>query len=96
MYLSPSTFSILICSLPILEDLYLGSLGIKGGNGGVVIRPSTSPPLTGTLSLSLPDGMECTTPFNRPAYLRSYSETGLHVVVLAGLSVDNGFDRAVF
>ena len=61
MYLSPSTFSILICSLPILEDLYLGFLGIKGGNGGVVIRPSTSSPLTGTLSLSLPDGMECTT-----------------------------------
>ena len=34
--------------------------------------------------------------FTRPADLHLHSETGLHVVVLAGLLVDIGFDRAVF
>jgi hypothetical protein len=48
----------LICSLPLLEDLEITSSGI-GSDGGDCsdFRPSTSPPLIGTLALSLPPGM---------------------------------------
>ena len=61
IHLSPSAFSTIICSLPVLEGLDIGCSGIGGGNhNSVIVWPSTSPPLTRTLSLSLPEGMECT------------------------------------
>ena len=62
MHLSHSTFFILLYSLPVLEDLEIGYHGMGGGDhDSAIIQPLTSPPLTGTLSLSLSQGMGCTT-----------------------------------
>jgi hypothetical protein len=49
----------LICSLPLLEDLNLkiGEVDITDGDS-TALRPSTSPPLTGTLTLSLQTGLD--------------------------------------
>jgi hypothetical protein len=49
----------LICSPPLLEDLDLkiGDVEISDG-GSTVFRPPTSPPLTGTLTLSFRRGMD--------------------------------------
>ena len=54
---------ILICSLPLLEDLRMGCLGVNNSyDSNSVTWPSILPPLTGTLLLSLPGGMEYTIP----------------------------------
>ena len=60
--LSTSKLLILICSLPVLEDLRLACPGtvIDSDNDATTFRPSTLPPLTGTLALSIGRGMECT------------------------------------
>ena len=53
-FISPSKIFNLICSLPLLEDLNLdiGELDTSDEDG-TFFRPSTSPPLTGTLTLNL-------------------------------------------
>jgi hypothetical protein len=58
----PSKFLILVCSLPVLEDLRIACLGMAtdGDNDIPIRRPLALPPLTGTLTLSLSGGMECT------------------------------------
>ena len=57
--LTPSQFTELICSLPLLEDLDIAVTAInKGDDDCPVFQPLSSPPLTGTLSLSLAEGME--------------------------------------
>ena len=55
---------ILICSLPTLEDVSIGCVGISDSDDhGVIFRPSTLPPLTETLTLSPEEGVE---PIVRP------------------------------
>ena len=63
--ISSSNFLALICSLPVLQDLDVGYLK-PGGSDDVdiaIFRPSTSPPLTGTLSLTrlMADNIRCPT-----------------------------------
>ena len=57
MLLNPQIFD-LVCSLPLLEDLTLAIRGIESedlddGSPPALIRPSTSPVLTGTLEIPL-------------------------------------------
>ena len=59
--LTPSQFSELICSLPLLEDLDIAVSAINkddDDDDSPVFQPLASPPLTGTLSLSLAEVME--------------------------------------
>ena len=53
------TFEI-ICSLPLLEGLDIMGCDIDYDHRTPPFRPQTSPPLTGTLSLDLPQGLQRT------------------------------------
>ena len=46
----------MVCSLPTLEDLDIGRLWLDFDD--LTSQPSTLPPLTGTLTVSRPDGTE--------------------------------------
>lgn len=60
--LTSSQFFEFICSLPLLEDLHVVVYEIRrDANDGPVFQPPSSPPLTGTLSLSLVEGIEYVT-----------------------------------
>ena len=54
--ISPSSVSKLVCSLPLLEDFEIWDAVNVSGEDNAVIRPSTSSPLTGTLTLCLFEG----------------------------------------
>ena len=52
----------LISHLPLLEDLVLAGTMLDEGDDHAIFQPSTSPPLTGTLVLSLSSGIEQVVP----------------------------------
>ena len=57
--ISASSLFKLVCSLPLLEDLDVLSRGVSANDDdSTIFQPSASPPLTGTLTLSLIRGME--------------------------------------
>lgn len=57
----PSQVLALVCSLPRLEDLELRGKGMDNdADDHTIFQPSTSPPLTGILALSLTGGVEQT------------------------------------
>ena len=57
----PSQVLALVCSLPRLEDLELRGKGMDNdADDHTIFQPSTSPPLTGSLTISLTEGVEHT------------------------------------
>lgn len=54
---SPTQIFKIVCSLPLLQDLDIMSRGIPNNDRSVIFQPAVSPPLTGTFSICLAQGI---------------------------------------